>query len=117
MFYSNDIFSRKLLNINPLKCVLINNQECKIRTKIIDINNNEPSFYPFSIKVNKCSGNCNNISDPYTKLCVLDVVKNINLKVFNLISKNNKTRHIEWHETCKSKCRLHVNECKELIGK
>ena len=37
----------------------MNNQECKIRTKMIDINNNEPTFYRFNISVNKCSGNCN----------------------------------------------------------
>ena len=39
---------------NALECVSMNNQECKIRTKIIDINNNEPTFYPFSISLNKC---------------------------------------------------------------
>ena len=33
----------------------MNNQECKIRTKTIDSNNNQPTFYPFSISVNKCS--------------------------------------------------------------
>ena len=53
------------LNFNPsdlnyLECVSRNNQECRTRTKIININNNEPVFYPFSIKVNKCSGSCNN---------------------------------------------------------
>ena len=74
----------------------MNNQECKTTTKIININNNEPVFYPFSIKVNKCSGSCNNIDDPCAKLCVPDVVKNINAKVFNLMSFTNQTRHIEW---------------------
>ena len=39
-------------------------------------------------------------------MCVLDVVKDINAKVFNLMLRTNKTRHIEWDETCKSKCRL-----------
>ena len=39
-------------NINSLECVSMNNQECKTRTKIININNNEPVFYSFSIKVN-----------------------------------------------------------------
>ena len=29
-----------------LECVSMNNQECKIRTKVKDINDNEPSFYP-----------------------------------------------------------------------
>ena len=46
-----------VLSVNTLKCVSMNNQECKIRIKILDINNNEPTFSPFSIKVNKCSGN------------------------------------------------------------
>ena len=63
----------------------MNNQECKIRTRIIDINNNEPTFYPFSIKVNEYGGNCNDINDPYAKLCVPDVIKNINVKVFSLM--------------------------------
>ena len=75
----------------------MNNKECKRRTKIIDINNNEPVFYPFSIKVNKCTGSCNNINDLYAKLRVPDVVKNINVKVFNLMSFINHIRHIEWH--------------------
>ena len=48
-------------------------------------------FYPFSVEVNKCSGNCNNINDPYARLCVPHVVKNINLKVFNLMSWSNHT--------------------------
>ena len=68
-------FIYNVLNVNSLECVSMNNQECKTRTKIINTNNNETVFYPFSIKVNKCSGSCNNISDPYDKLCVLDVVK------------------------------------------
>ena len=52
-------------------------------------------FYPFSIKTNKCSGNCNNINDPYARICVPDTVKNLNVKVFNLMSLTNEARHIE----------------------
>ena len=79
-------FSYNVLNVNSLECVSMNSQKCKTRTKIININNNEPVFYPFSIKVNKYSGSCNNINDPYAKLCVPDVVvKNIKVKVFNLM--------------------------------
>ena len=61
------------LNINaiPLKCVSMNNQQCKVRPAIKHINNNGPLFYPYSILVNKYRGSCNNINDPYTKLCVL----------------------------------------------
>ena len=110
----------------------MNNQACKARPKIINVNSNNPVFYPFSIKTSKCSGNCNNINDPYAKICVPDVVKDFNIKVFNLMSRTSETRHIKWHETCKGICRLdaivcnskqHWNkdkcwcECKELIDK
>ena len=59
----------------------------------------------------KCSGSCNNINDPSAKLCVSDTVKNINAKLFNLMSRTNETRHIEWHKTCKCKCRLDASVC------
>ena len=69
------------------------NQECKARPEIIKISINDPIFYPFSIKINKFSGNCNNISDPYARICVPDIVKNLNVKVFNLMTLTNETRH------------------------
>ena len=81
--------------------VSMNNQECKVRPQIVEVNSEEPAFYLFSIKTSKCSGICNNTNDPYAKMCVLDLVKNLNVKVFNLMSRTNQTRHIEWHETCK----------------
>ena len=89
----------------------MNNQKCKIRRQVININSNEPLFYPYRVKINECSGSCNNINDPYAKLCVPDFVKNINVRVFNLMSRTNETRHIEWYETCKCKCRLDASVC------
>ena len=75
-------------------------QECKLRPEIINIDSNEPSFYSYSVKVSKFSSSCNNINDPYAELCTPDVVKNMNVKVFNLISRTNETEYIKWHETC-----------------
>ena len=121
MYFSN------LSSVNSMK-----NQECKVRPEIVDINSNNPIFYPFSIKMNKCNGNCNNISDPYAKNGIPDIVKNLNVKLFNLMSRSNETRHIKWYETCKCISRLHKTicnskqgwnkdkcrcECKELIDK
>ena len=73
-----------VLNVNPLKCFSINYEECKIRPEIINTNSDEPSFYPYSIKISKCSGSWNNINYPYSKLYVPDVVKNMNTRVFTL---------------------------------
>ena len=75
------------------------------------MNNNELVFYPFNIKVNKYSGICNKINNPHAKLCVPDIVKNINVKVFNLMSWSNQTKHIDWHKSCKCKCRSNSSVC------
>ena len=100
-----------LTSATPLSCISMNNQECKVRPEIIDVNSDEPLFYPFSIKTSKCSGSCNNINDPYAKICVPYVVKDLNVKVFNLMSRTNETRHIKRHETFKYKCRLDASVC------
>ena len=93
-------------SVNSLECVSLNNQKCKVRPEIVNVNGNEHVLFPFSIKRSKCSGSCYNINDPYAKLCVPDVVENLNVKIFNLMSRANETRHVKWHETCKCKCRL-----------
>ena len=77
---------------NALTCVSMNNQACIVRPEIIDINSNNPIFYPFSVKINRCSGNCNNINDPYAGICVPNTVKNLTVKVLNLMSLTNETR-------------------------
>ena len=74
-------FSFNVLNVNCLECVSMNNQAFKARPKIINVNNNAP----YSTKVNKCSGTCNNINDPYAKLWIPSTVRRINVRVFNLI--------------------------------
>ena len=63
----------------------MNNRKCKVRPQTVNVNGNEPVFFPFSIKTSKCSGSCNNINNPYAKLCVLDVLKNVNVRAFNLM--------------------------------
>ena len=96
MFFTAVIsFCCNVLNVNSLECVSMNNQERKIRPKIINVNTNEHIFYPHSITINKCKGSCNTINDPYAKLCVPDTIKNINDKVVDLMSRTNETRHIE----------------------
>ena len=81
------------------------------RPKIINIDANEPIFYPYSIKVNKCNGSFNNINDPFAKLCVPDITKNINVKVFSLMAIINETRQTVWHEACKCICKLNLAVC------
>ena len=132
IFCIGSLFLSSLVSTTSLNSISMKNQECKVRSEITNVNSNEPVFYPFSIKTSKCSGSCNNINDPYAKICVPNVIKDLNVKVFNLMSGTNKTRHIKLHETCKCKCRFDASvcnnkqrwnndkfqcECKELIDK
>ena len=131
-FTAMRFFNCNVLNVNSLKCVSMNNQECKIRPEIINVSTNEPVFYPCSITMNKCNSSFNTINGPYATLCVPDTIKNINVKLFNLMSRTNETSHIEWHKTCKWKYILDTSvsnnkqrsnedkwrsKCKKLIDK
>ena len=109
------------LNAIPLSRISMSNQECKRRPQIVKCG-----------ETSKCGGSCNNVNYPYVKICVPDVVKNVDVKVFNLMSRINETGNIEWHQTCKCECKFGANicnnkehwnkdkcrcECKELIDK
>ena len=73
-----------ILKLKTLECVSVILEKCMSRPKIINLNADKPVFYPLIIKVNKCSGDWNNINDPMAKLCVPDIARGMNIKVFNL---------------------------------
>ena len=77
---------------NSLSFISMNNEECKTRPQVVNVNGDEPVIFPFSTETSKCSGSCNNINYPYVKICVPNVVKNLNFNVFNLMSRTNETR-------------------------
>ena len=84
-----------LTSANTLSYISMNKQECKERLQTVHLNRDEPGFLPFKIKTSKCGGSCNNINNPNAKLSLPDVVKNLNVKVFNVMSITNETRHTE----------------------
>ena len=106
MFFTGLVILSTLTSVTLLSCISMNNQQCKARPQIVNVNEDNAMFFPFSSKTSKFSGSCININNPHAKLCVPYVVKNLNIKVFNLMSRTNETRHIKWHKTCKCKCRF-----------
>ena len=106
-----DFTNANSLNAIPLSCISMSNQECKTRPQVINVNGDELMFFRFSIEASKCSDSCKNINYPQGKICVPDVAKNLDVKVFNLISRNNETRYIEWHETYKCEYKFGESVC------
>ena len=93
IFYIGSLFLSSLVSTTSLNCISMKNQKCIVRTEIINVNSNIPIFYLFSIKTSNCSASCNNVNDPYAKICVPNVTKDLNVKVFNLTSRSNEKRH------------------------
>ena len=97
-----------ILKVNTLECLFVINRECMPRTKILDVYEDvdDALFYPYNILVNICSGSCNTLDDPVGKLCVPNIIKNVNMKVYKFLMRLNETRNVLWHESCKCVCRL-----------
>ena len=87
---------------NSLKCISLKNQECKVREVVVK---NKYMPFPYDFKVNSCVESCNNISNPYSKVCIADVIKNVTVKMFDLIESTNATKQVEFHESCKCVCK------------
>ena len=83
------------------------------RPKILDVKEGvgEALFYPYNVLVNKCSGSCHTLDDPMVRLCVPNIFKNVNMKVYNFLMRLNETRNVLWHESCKWVCRLNSSVC------
>ena len=78
-------------------CLLLKNQECTVRKVIVD--NDYMTSCPYKIKVDRCVRSCNDVENPYFKVCLPDVVKNISVKSFDLISRKNVLRNVTFHKS------------------
>ena len=61
--------------------------------------------------VDKCSGSCDTLDYPMSKMCVPNIIKRVNMKVYNFLMRLNETRNVLWHESCKCVCRLNSSVC------
>ena len=102
-----------IIKTKALECVSVVNQKCMPRPKILDVNEGvgEVLFYPYNVLVNKCNGSCNTLDDPMAKMCVPNIIKRVNMKVYNFLMRLNETRNVLWHESFKCVCRLNSLVC------
>ena len=89
--------------VNSLKCISLKNQECKVRKVIVD---NKYMTYPYKIKVNRCFGSSNDINNPHLKACIPDITKIFAVKMCDVMTLTNKTKQVEFHESCKCVCKI-----------
>ena len=103
-----------IIKAKALECVSVVNQKCMPRPKILNINEGigEALFYPYNVLVNKCSGSCDSLDNPMSKICVPKIIKGVNMQVYNFLMRLNETRNVLWHESCKCVCKLNPSVCK-----
>ena len=72
------------------------NQKRMPRPKKLDVNEGfgEALFYQYNVLVSKSSGTCDTLDDPMAKLCVSNVIKSVNMKVYNFLMRLNETRNV-----------------------
>ena len=102
-----------IIKTRALECVSVINRKCMPRPKILDVNEGvgEALFYLYNVLVNKCSGSCDTLDQPMAKMCVPNVIKEINMKVYNFLMRLNETRNVLLHESCKCVCQLNSSVC------
>ena len=97
-----------IIKTKALECVSVVNQKCMPRPAILDVNEGvgEDLFYPYNVLVNKCSGSCNTLDNPMSKIYVPKIIKGVNMQVYNFLMRLNETRNVLWNESCKCVCKL-----------
>ena len=102
-----------IIKTKALECVSVTNQKCMPKPEILDVNEGirEALFYQYNVLVNKCSGSCNTLDDPMAKMCVPNIIKRVNMKVYIFLMRLNETRKVLWHESCRCVCRLNSSVC------
>ena len=86
---------------NFTTCTSLNNQLCITRPTLIDLNSDEYNqglrYYSFIINLNRCNGSCNTLDKPSSRMCIANKTKDINLNVFNMITKINESKTLMKH--------------------
>ena len=102
-----------VIKTRALECVSVITRKCMPRNKILDVNEGvgEALFYPYNVLVNKCSRSCDTINDPMARLCVPNIIKRVNMKVYNFLMRLNETCNVLWHESGKCVCKLNSSVC------
>ena len=102
-----------IIKTRALECVSVINQKCMAKPKIFDVNegDGEALFYPYNVLINKCSGSCNTFDNPMAKFYVPNVIKRVNMQVYNFLMRLNETRNVLWQKSCKCVCKLNSSVC------
>ena len=98
-----------------IQSVSLSNQKCMTQPTLINLHPDEYSqefhYYPFLVKLDRCLGNCNTLNDLSNKVCIPNKTEDLNLTVFNMITRINECKTLTKHISCKCKCKFGARRC------
>ena len=71
------------------KCMSLNNEQCRTRPFLIDSNPVELKYYHYFVTLDKSNGSRNTLNEISDIICLSNKTENVNLNVFNLITRTN----------------------------
>ena len=82
------------------------------RPTLTDLDPVKFNYYPFMISLDICNGSCNSaVDDLSAKVCVPSKTRNVNVKVFNMITRINQAKTLVKYLSCDCKCRFNSTAC------
>ena len=78
-----------------IKCMSLNNDQCKTIPDPTDLDLVECNYYQFIISLQKYNANCNNLAEIYGKIYVPNKREDLNLNPHNLIIRKSESKTIK----------------------
>ena len=69
--------------------------------------------FPYKIEIGRRVGSCNNISNPNSKVCIRNIVKNVTVKMFDLTNLENTAKQVKFRKSCKCVYKINSSVCSE----
>ena len=99
------------LGFLPTKCTSLTNEACMDRSTFIALNAVEVNYHPFMISLDKCNGRCNAVDDLITKVYVSSEIKDVNVKIFNTITRIYAAKALIKYISCDCKRKFSSTTC------
>ena len=79
------------------KWVSLGNEPWIVRPTFINLNPIKLNYYLFMISLDKCNKSCDAVDNLFTKICVPSKTKDINVKVFDMITRISEAKTMVKH--------------------
>ena len=74
----------------------------------------QTNYYPFMINLSKCNGSFKALTERSGKIWVLNKTEDVNLSVFNLITRKNEWKTLTKNILCKCECKFDGSKCNSI---